>query len=136
MKNVFHIKKPRCFLLYAHAPEGMLPSDVNRSFNEFVDDRSLPLVIFHDHFIGKLGGVAIFYCETAEEREALYDPKHLQGWNVDIRPLIFSYSPAAFDEQIGYTLRSYRDKDWNTLKTDKRTSYGNPRLEAETASEA
>lgn len=43
---------PHCFLVYAHAPEGMLPSDVNRLFNEFVDDRSLPLVIFHDHFIG------------------------------------------------------------------------------------
>ena len=136
MENVPHLKKSRCFLVYAHAPEGILPSDVNRLFNELVDDRSLPLVIFHDHFIGKPGGIAIFYCETAEEREALYNLKHLQGWNVDIRPLIFSYSPAAFDEQIGYTLRSYRNKDWNTLKTDKRPSYGNPRLEAETASEA
>lgn len=135
MENVLYLKKPRCFLVYAHTPDGMLPSDVNRLFNEFVDDRSLPLVIFHDHFIGKHGGIAIFYCETAEEREALYNPKHLERWNVDIHPLIFSYSPAAFDEQIGYTLRAYRDKDWNTLKSDKRPSYGNPRLEAETASE-
>jgi hypothetical protein len=130
-----NIKKPRCFLVYAHAPEGMLPSEVNRMFNAFVADRSLPLVIFHDHFIGKPGGVAIFYCENADEREALYQAKHLEGWEVDIRPLIFSYDPAAFDEQIDYTLRAYRDEDWNAMRNDKRPSYGNPREEAETASE-
>lgn len=130
-----NIKKPRCFLVYAHAPEGLLPSEVNRLFNEFVGDRTLPLVIFHDHFIGKPGGVAIFYCETAEEREALYNSKYLQGWTVDIRSLIFSYNPAAFDEQIDYTLRAYRNEDWNKLRNEKRPSYGDPRREAETASE-
>ena len=129
------IKKPRCFLVYALAPDGMLPSEVNRLFNEFVGDRTLPLVIFHDHFIGKPGGVAVFYCESAEEREALYNTKHLEGWSVDIRPLIFSYNPAAFDEQIDYTLRAYRENDWNDLRNDKRPSYGNPREEAETAAE-
>lgn len=129
------IKKPRCFLVYAHAPEGLLPSEVNRRFNEFVGDRSLPLVIFHDHFIGKPGGVAVFYCETADEREVLYDARHLEGWTVDIRPLIFSYSPAAFDEQIDYTLRAYREEDWSKIRNDKRPSYGDPRQEAETASE-
>ena len=129
------IKKPRCFLVYAHAPEGMLPSEVNRFFNEFVGDRSLPLIIFHDHFIGKPGGVAVFYCENAQEREALYNAKHLEGWEVDIRPLIFSYNPAAFDEQIDYTLRAYREEDWHKFRNEKRPSYGNPREDAETASE-
>jgi hypothetical protein len=130
-----NIRKPRCFLVYAHAPESLLPSEVNRRFNEFVGDRSLPLVIFHDHFIGKPGGVAVFYCETAEEREVLYSDKHLEGWTVDIRPLIFSYNPAAFDEQIDYTLRAYREEDWSKIRNEKRPSYGDPRQEAETASE-
>ena len=135
MSDFIHIKKPRCFLVYALAQEEMLPSEVNRLFNEFVGDLNLPLVIFHDHFIGKPGGVAVFYCETGEEREALYNAKHLDGWNVDIRPLIFSHSPAAFDEQVDYTLRAYREEDWDKLRNDKRPSYGNPREEAETASE-
>lgn len=130
-----NIKKPRCFLVYAHAPKGMLPSAVNRVFNEFVSDHSLPLVIFHDHFIGNPGGVAIFYCENGEDRETLHSSKHLEGWEVDIRPLIFSYSPAAFDEQIDYTLRAYREVNWSDLRNDKRPSYGDPRKEAETASE-
>jgi hypothetical protein len=130
------VKKPRCFLVYALAPEGILPSEANRIFNEFVGDRSLPLVIFHDHFIGTPGGVAIFYCETPEEREALLSTKHLAGWNVTLKPLIFSYSPAAFDEQIDYTLRAYRGEDWDALRKEERPSYGNdPRAEAETAEE-
>jgi len=129
------IKKPRCFLVHSHAPTGMLPSEANHIFNEFVSDRTLPLVIFHDHFIGDPGGVAIFYCKSAKEREALYNSKHLESWNVEVLPLIFSYNPAAFDEQIDYTLRAYREKDWGSLRIDKRPSYGDPRKEAETASE-
>jgi len=131
------VNKPRCFLVYALAPDGTLPSEANRIFNEFVGDRSLPLVLFHDHFIGKPGGIAIFYIENTEEREALFNAKHLSGWNVEIRPLIFSYSPSAFDEQIAYTLSAYRGEDWQSLRSEERPSYGhNPRLEAETAQEA
>lgn len=129
------IKKPRCFLVYALAPEGMLPSEANRLFNEFVADRNLPLVIFHDHFIGSAGGIAIFYAETAEERSALATFSHLAGWKIERRPLIFSYNPAAFDEQIAYTVSAYRGSDWEVLQKEKRPAYGNPREEAETAEE-
>jgi hypothetical protein len=132
-----NIRKPRCFLVTAEAPQqGVSPAEANRILNGVVDDRTLPLVIFHDHFIGTRGGIAIFFAETAEEREALMKiPALLEGWKVDVRPLIFSYNPAAFDEQIAYTLRAYRDKDWSKLREDKRPAYGIPREEAENASE-
>jgi hypothetical protein len=130
------MKKPRCFLVYAHAPKGLIPSEVNRIFNEFIADKNLPLVLFHDHFIGNPGGVAVFYCETPEERERLPNNTHLPDWQIDFRPLIFSYSPASFDEQISYTLQAYRKIDWATLRNLSRPSYGNnPRFEAETAEE-
>ena len=135
MSTISYIKKPRCFLVYALAPDDILPSDANRLFNEFVSDRSLPLVIFHDHFIGKRGGVAVFFAESEEERGALENSSHLKDWNIEIQPLIFSYSPAAFDEQIAYTLSAYRDTEWEALKKIERPSYGNPREEAETAEE-
>ncbi len=135
MRSISHIKKPRCFLVYALAPEHILPSEANRLFNEFVSDRSLPLVIFHDHFIGKRGGVAVFFAETEAERGALENSSHLKNWSIEIQPLIFSYSPAAFDEQIAYTLSAYRDTEWEALKKIERPSYGNPREEAETAEE-
>lgn len=133
--TAFHIRKPRCFLVYALAPEDLTPAQANQQFNAFVADRNLPLVLFHDHFIGQPGGVAVFFVETAEEREALAQSAGLAGWQVEIRPLIFSYSPAAFDEQTAFTLRAYRGQDWETLQQEKRPSYGNPAREAETAVE-
>jgi hypothetical protein len=58
--QVKRIQKPRCFLLYALAPNGMSASEANRILNGFIGDSSLPLAIYHDHFIGEPGGIAIF----------------------------------------------------------------------------
>jgi hypothetical protein len=74
------IQKPRCFLLYALAPEGVRAAEANRILNAFIADAALPLAIFHDHFIGQPGGVIIFYVETAAERDALLTQKYLDGW--------------------------------------------------------
>jgi hypothetical protein len=133
--QVKRIQKPRCFMLYALAPVGMSASEANRILNDFIGDPSLPLAIFHDHFIGQPGGLVIFFVETPQERDALLAQKHLDGWHVEIQPLIFSHSPSAFDEQIAFTLRAYRGVDWETLQREKRPVFGNPSLEAETAQE-
>jgi hypothetical protein len=130
------IQKPRCFLVYALAPEGLPATEANRIFNEFIGDRGLPLTIYHDHFIGQPGGVAIFFVENAKERDALLNQKYLEGWRVDFQPLIFSYSPSAFDEQTAFTLKAYRGMDWEDLQKEKRPSYGNPGQEADTAQES
>jgi len=129
------IQKPRCFLLYGLAPNGLPAAEANRILNTFIGDPALPLAIFHDHFIGQPGGVILFYVETPEERDALLAQKYLEGWHVEIQPLVFSHSPAAFDEQIAFTLRAYRGVSWETLQKEKRPSYGNPSREAETAQE-
>jgi hypothetical protein len=129
------IRKPRCFLLYALAPEGMPAADANRILNTFIGDPALPLALFHDHFIGQPGGVVIFYVETPQERDVLLAQTYLQGWHVDIQPLIFSHSPAAFDEQTAFTLRAYRGVSWEALQKEQRPAYGNPSQEAETAQE-
>src|SRR5262245_57551237 len=94
------VRKPRCFLVYALAPDGISAAEANRSFNAYVADRGRPLVLYHDHFIGRPGGVAIFYAETPAERESLTKAAPLGGWRIEIRPLIFSFNPAALDEQI------------------------------------
>src|SRR6266516_1636113 len=118
MLPIPHVTKPCCFLIYALAPTGVSAAEANRQFNLFVDDRSLPLVLFHDHFIGQHGGVALFFVATAQERAALAQAEHLAGWQVAVHPLIFSYNPAAFDEQIAFTLRRYRDMDWEMLQRE------------------
>jgi hypothetical protein len=129
------IRNPRCFLLYAIAPADMPAAQANRILNAFIGDPALPLAIFHDHFIGQPGGLVIFYVETVDERDALLAQTHLDGWQVDIQPLIFSRSPSAFDEQIAFTLRAYRGVNWETLQKEQRPSDGNPSREAETAEE-
>jgi len=129
------IQKPRCFLVYALAPLGMPAAEANRLFNEFIGDRALPPAVFHDHFIGEPGGVAVFYVESPQERDALLAQEHLKGWRVQVQPLIFSYSPSAFDEQTAFTLKAYRGLDWETLQKEQRPAYGNPAREAETAEE-
>ena len=129
------IQKPRCFLVYALAPADLPAADANRIFNVFIGDESLPLPIFHDHFIGQAGGLAIFYVDNPAARDALLNQKHLNGWHVEIQPLIFSHSPSAFDEQTAFTLKAYRGRDWEVLQKEARPSYGNPIREAETAEE-
>ena len=136
MSKSFRFRKPRCVLVHALAPEGTKPGDANRLINAFVADPVLPMVLFHDHFLGELGGVALFFVESAEQYHLLTSHNHLPGWQVEYRPLIFSYNPAAFDEQIAYTMRAYRQTDWETVQKEQRPAYGNPRLEAQTGVES
>lgn len=128
-------RKPRCFFMLALAPDELGASEANRRFNDFIGDRSLPLVLFHDHFIGQPGGIALFYVQSAQERDVLYEGEGLAGWDVQVHPLIFSRSPAAFDEQIAFTLRAYRGLEWEALQREQRPTYGDAAREARTAQE-
>ena len=134
-ENLKRFMKPRCYLVYALAPESLPAADANRIFNAFIADRRLPLVVFHDHFIGRAGGVAIFYIEDERGRDALREQRRLDGWHVEYRPMIFSSSPAAFDEQVAFTLKAYRGLNWEILQKEKRPRYRDPGREVETADE-
>ena len=136
MIPVTNIGKPRCFLVHAIAPNGLSTKDANHQLNQYVQNPSRGLAIWHDHFIGNPGGTAIFFVENDAQRQALTQIGTLEGWQVSIQPLIFSHSPSAFDEQIAYTLRAYRNADWAALQLEQRPHYGNFQIEAETASES
>ena len=111
------ISKPHCFLVYALAPPGLPAAEANHIFNVFIGDRRLPLALFHDHFIDQPGGLALFYVATPEERDALLDQKYLTGWQVAVHPLVFADSPGGFDDQIAWTLRTYRGISWDRIRT-------------------
>ncbi len=111
------ISKPHCYLVYALAPPEMSAAEANRIFNIFIGDRRLPLAVFHDHFIDQPGGLALFYVETPEQRDALLDQQTLAGWQVNAHPLVFADSPSGFDDQIAWTLRTYRGVSWDRLRT-------------------
>lgn len=135
-ERIRRVSKPRCFLVYALAPPDLPAAEANRVFNAYLADRALPLPLFHDHFIGRPGGLAVFFVETPAQREALLDRAALQGWQIEVRPLIYAYSPAAFDEQIAFTLRAYRGLAWDRLRRERRPAYGDPAREADTAEES
>ena len=124
-------RKPRCYMIYAMAPEGIKPAEANRMINEMVDDDALPLALWHDHFIGDKGGTIIYYVQNQSELDALFDNDHLDGWRVDYRPLIFSFSPGAFDAQTAYTLKAYGNEDWDALRNQKRPDYEGRNLSEE-----
>lgn len=135
MVAVPRVRRARCFLVYARAPQDLGPAQANRLFNEYVADPARGLALFHDHFIGAPGGVAVLYAATEAERSALADPGQLAGWTLQVHPLIFAYSPAALDEQIAYTVRAYRGGDWDALRREQRPRYGSAAAEARTAAE-
>jgi len=130
-------KRPRCYILWATAPDGTTMRAANDCINDLVGDRSLPLAVFHDHFLDRAGGIVVFQIEDAGQARTLGEgiSRHLSGWQVETRPLIFSHSASAFDEQIAYTLRTYRNEDWSQLRTISRPRYGDPSREAQTGIE-
>ncbi len=133
--DITRLRHPRCFLVYALAPDEVSPGEANQIFNAFIADRSLPLPVFHDHFIGRPGGVAVFFAASEEERQALVGADHLKGWKVEIRPLIYARNPAGFDEQTSFTLRAYRGLSWNQVRTEDRPTYGDPHREVDSGQE-
>lgn len=131
-------EKPRCYLVYAIAPSGVNASSANKLINDFVGDPDTPLALWHDHFLGGPGGCIVFHVENKEQQKAMFDNKYLVDWSVEYRPMVFSYSPSAFDAQIGYTLRAYGQQDWDKLKKEDRPDYGGRDVlkEAETSKES
>ena len=133
--NIAQLRRPRCILIVAKAPPGFPPAEANRIFNEFIGSRKLPLAVFHDHFIGEAGGVAMVFAESDAERKALLSHTLADDWSVELHPLVFSHSPAAFDEQIAFTLKAYRGVDWEELQSQRRPRCGSASQEAATAEE-
>lgn len=138
LTNKIPAARSRCFMVYALAPDGLSASDANSTINAMIGDDALPLAVWHDHFLGGPGGCIVFYVENEQQQEALFSNNYLAGWKVDYRPMVFSFSPSAFDSQIGYTLQAYSNTNWEKLRRENRPDYGgrNVQAEAETAEES
>ena len=130
--------RPRCYLVYAIAPAGVNASLANKTINEFIGDPDTPLALWHDHILGDPGGCIVFYVENKDQQRAMFDNQHLEGWKVDYRPMVFSFSPSTFDAQISYTTNAYSDQNWESLKSEDRPDYEGRDIqqEAETAKES
>ena len=113
----FSKKDKRCYILVAYAPEGTSIRNANEAFNDFIADANRGLVLFHDHFVGVAGGVALFWVEDEKTLAALQDAGPLKGWNLRLHPLIFTDSPLGFLYQTDWTMTVYRQKRLRELVT-------------------
>ena len=113
---------PHCYLVYALAPAGVSARDANGLFNDYIADEHRGLVVYHDHFIGRHGGLAIFDVRTDEERALLDDPGPLEGWSIAAHPLVFSQSAVGFAAQTAFTLDRYRGTSLAELESAEEPS--------------
>jgi hypothetical protein len=112
--------KERCHLVYALAPEDARAGEANDLFNEYIADRARGLCLYHDHFIDRHGGVAIFAVRTESERDALEVPGPLRGWRIEAHPLTFSLTAMGFAAQIDFTLEEYRGTSLEEIAAEEK----------------
>ena len=98
-----------CWAVWAYAPEGVTMRQASDAINAIVADKARGLVLFHDHFADKPGGMAIFDIETKEQLAALQEPGPVEGWDFRTHPLIFAGGALRFLFQCDYTMQAYRD---------------------------
>jgi hypothetical protein len=68
---------PRCYLIYARAPEHITAAEANDLLNSYVADERRGLAVFHDHFTGRPhGGFVVLDVRTEDELALLDDPLH------------------------------------------------------------
>ena len=99
--------KDRCYLVYALAPAGTTAGDANDRLNEYIDDPTRGLVVWHDHFVGEHGGAAVLHVRDEAELAQLREAGPLEGWKLDVHPLTFSLTAAGFVAQAELTLEEY-----------------------------
>jgi hypothetical protein len=109
--------KDRCYLVYALAPAEIDARDANDLLNAYVADPARGVAVFHDHFIGRHGGVAVFHVRDEEEFEALDDPGELAGWDMQVHGLTFALTGVGFAAQTEFTLEAYRGTSLEELRT-------------------
>ena len=71
------------------SPSGVNARQANELFNEYIGDHARGLAVYHDHFIGRHGGLAVFEV-TTEEQKAKLDPGPLENWELTSYPLTYS----------------------------------------------
>ena len=99
---------PRCYLVYAVAPEGTSARDANDLLNDYIEAPGRGLPVFHDHFTGEPhGGVAVFEVRSDDEEARLVDHAPLSGWDVAVHALTFSLTGVGFVAQTELTTEEY-----------------------------
>jgi len=108
---------PRCYLVYAVAPEGTSAREANDLLNSYIEAPGRGLPVFHDHFTGEPhGGVAVFELRTDDEAARLTDLGPLAGWEVAVHALTFALTGVGFVAQTELTIEGYGNTTIEALR--------------------
>ena len=111
---------PRCYLVYAVAPQGTSARRANDLLNAYVEAPGRGVPVFHDHFTGRPhGGVAVFEVRSQDEEARLEDVAQLSGWTVELHPLTFSLTGVGFVAQTELTIEGYGKTTLDTLRREE-----------------
>jgi hypothetical protein len=86
----------------------MSAREANELLNDYVGDARRGICVFHDHFVGRHGGVVVVDVQTDEEAALLDDPGPLGGWELAVHPLTFALTTTGFVAQTRFTVERYR----------------------------
>lgn len=120
--RAFNPRKPRCYLVYALAPETMTMREANNQFNAFISHPEYGLVLCHDHFVDRVGGFAVFHAEDEKQYRLLSSAPELADWQVVFHPLTFIDSPIGFLYQSDFTMTTYRKRRLRDLMAEYEAS--------------
>jgi hypothetical protein len=114
------LRTPRCYLVYAIAPEGTTATEATDLLNEYVEDERRGLAVFHDHFTGgPHGGFVVVDARDADQLALLDDPGPLAGWEIAVHPLTFALAATGFLAQAHFTLEQYRGTTFAELDAEE-----------------
>ncbi len=119
--NQVRVRRPknRCYLVYALAPSDANVRESNHLFNDFIGDDRRGLCVFHDHFVARPGGIAVFDVRSDNEVEMLDDPGPLSNWDISIHSLAESLTSIGFVAQMEYTLEQYAKTSIEKLRAEE-----------------
>jgi hypothetical protein len=105
--------------VYALAPSDANVRSSNHLFNDYISNSRRGLVVFHDHFVNRPGGIAVFDVRSDEEAKMLDNPGPLDGWKIEIYGLAHSITAVGFAAQMNYTLEQYGGTTLDVLASEE-----------------
>jgi hypothetical protein len=111
--------KNRCYLVYAVAPPDANVRAANHLLNDYIGDKRRGLCVFHDHFVARPGGIAVFDVRSDEQVDMLEDPGPLRQWDIQVHTLSESLTAVGFVAQMDYTLEQYAGTSVDKLRLEE-----------------
>lgn len=91
----------------------------NHDFNDYIGDSRRGLCVFHDHFVARPGGIAVFDVHSDAQIDMLDDPGPLRDWQLSVHTMAESLTAVGFVAQMDFTIAHYADTSVERLRAEE-----------------